>query len=134
EVQSVGGGANDQIQPAPRRRLPISDQTRSVILGGMERAAMEPGGTSYPVFGGFPFPIAGKTGTAQRGSGPDQSWYGAVAPYNDPRLVVVATVGGGGFGVEAAARVVERLLEQYFPLSQSGAGPSAGPTTGPTAE
>ena len=38
-----------------------------MILGGLQRAAMEPGGTSYPVMGGFPFAVAGKTGTAERG-------------------------------------------------------------------
>ena len=35
-------------------------------MTGLTRAAMEPGGTSYPVFGHFPFQVAGKTGTAQR--------------------------------------------------------------------
>jgi penicillin-binding protein 2 len=84
---------------------------------------MEPGGTSYPVFGGFPFAIAGKTGTAQRGEGvEDQSWYGAIAPYGAPRVVVVATVERGGFGVEAAAPVVARILEDYFNLDRSVTG------------
>ena len=44
-------------------------------MTGLTRAAMEPGGTSYPVFGNFPFAVAGKTGTAQRPNQPDQSWY-----------------------------------------------------------
>lgn len=93
---------------------------------------MEPGGTSYSVFGGFPVPVAGKTGTAERGEGnADQSWYAAVAPYGDPRVVVTATVEGGGFGVESAAPIVAQILERYFdadrqatayPLDRSYAG------------
>ena len=50
---------------------------------------MEPGGTSYPVFGGFPSRVAGKTGTAEQTDEEDQSWYVALAPCDDPEVVVV---------------------------------------------
>ncbi|HEX2358503.1 MAG TPA: penicillin-binding protein 2 [Solirubrobacterales bacterium] len=118
-IEGPGGRTVSRIRPPPRRRLPISDLTRGTVLEGMERAAMEPGGTSYPVFGGFPFAVAGKTGTAERGEGAeDQSWYGAIAPAGEPRIVVVATVEGGGFGVEAAAPVAARILERAFELER----------------
>ena len=118
-IEAVNGRTLARIRPSPRRRLRISDLTRETILGGLERAAMEPGGTSYSVFGGFPFAVAGKTGTAERGAGvEDQSWYGGIAPAGEPRIVVVATVEGGGFGVEAAAPVVARILEQAIELEE----------------
>jgi len=123
QIRSVDGQVVREIRPPPRRHLQTSELTRETVLGGMERAAMEPGGTSYPVFGGFPFAIAGKTGTAERGEGvEDQSWYGAIAPYGNPRIVVVATVERGGFGVEAAAPVVARILEDYFNVDRSATG------------
>jgi penicillin-binding protein 2 len=119
-VESPGGPVVERIRPEPRRRLDISELTRETILEGMRRSAMEPGGTSYSVFGGFPFAIAGKTGTAERGEGvADQSWYGAVAPFGDPRIVVVATVERGGFGVESAAPMVARILEHHFGVAES---------------
>jgi penicillin-binding protein 2 len=122
EIRSADGQVQE-IRPPPRRHLRISPLTRATILDGMERSAMEPGGTSYPVFGGFPFAIAGKTGTAERGEGvEDQSWYGAIAPSGNPRIVVVATVERGGFGVEAAAPVVARILEDHFNLDPSVTG------------
>ena len=98
-----------------RRRLRISESTRSTILEGLNRAAMEPGGTSYSVFGSFPVAIAGedRNGGAGEGSA-DQSWYAAVAPHGDPRIVVAATVERGGFGVESAAPIVAQILERYF--------------------
>ena len=118
-IEALDGHTLARIRPPPRRRLRISDLTRETILGGMERAAMEPGGTSYSVFGGFPFAVAGKTGTAERGAGvEDQSWYGAIAPAGEPRIVVVATVEGGGFGVEAAAPVVARILAHAIKLGE----------------
>ena len=49
-----------EIRPAPRRQLDISPTTRDTIMTGLTRAAMEPGGTSYPVFGHFPFADRGQ--------------------------------------------------------------------------
>ncbi len=130
-IVGVNGKTVERIKPPPKRHLRISDETRSVILGGMEQAAMEPGGTSYSVMGGFPFPVAGKTGTAERGSGQeDQSWYGVIAPYNNPQIVVTATVEHGGFGVESAAPIARAILEDYFNLNAGGASGTAAASAG----
>jgi penicillin-binding protein 2 len=116
DVESVTGKVLEEIDPAPRRQLDISETTRNTIVEGLTRAAMEPGGTSYPVFGNFPFSVAGKTGTAERPNQPDQSWYIVVAPANNPQIVVVVTLERGGFGVDTAAPVAARILERYFKL------------------
>jgi penicillin-binding protein 2 len=108
------GSVLQEIQPRPRRKLDISAQTRSTIMGGLRAAANDPGGTSAPVFEGFPITVAGKTGTAERGPQGDQSWYVAVAPYNDPRVAVAVTIERGGFGAEAAAPAARRILAAYF--------------------
>jgi penicillin-binding protein 2 len=125
-IVDVDGKTVERIKPPPKRRLKISDETRSVILDGLVRAAMEPGGTSYSVMGGFPFPVAGKTGTAERGEGnEDQSWYSVVAPYPNPQIVVTVTVEHGGFGVESAAPIARTILEKYFDLDAGGASGAA---------
>jgi penicillin-binding protein 2 len=130
-IVDVHGQTVRRIDPPPQRHLHISQETHNVILGGMERAAMEPGGTSYSVMGGFPFPVAGKTGTAQRDGQQDQSWYGVIAPYRNPQIVVTATVERGGFGVESAAPIARAILEQYFHLNAGGAsGAAAAGTAG----
>jgi penicillin-binding protein 2 len=114
QVESVTGEVLEEIRPAPKRQLSIDDETSNTIMGGLTRAAMEEGGTSYPVFGNFPFPVAGKTGTAERGLSPDQSWYVAVAPADNPEIVVAVTIERAGFGVESAAPVAARMIENYF--------------------
>jgi len=116
QVESVTGKVLEEIRPAPRRQIQISDRTRSTIMSGLARAAMENGGTSYPIFGNFPFPVAGKTGTAERGVQPDQSWYVVLAPADNPQIVVAVTLERGGFGVDTAAPIAARMLEQYFNL------------------
>jgi penicillin-binding protein 2 len=124
-IVDVNGGTVERIKPPPERRLKISDETRSVVLEGLVRAAMSPGGTSYSVMGGFPFPVAGKTGTAEREGNEDQSWYSVVAPYPDPEIVVTVTVENGGFGVESAAPIARTILENYFDLNAGGASGAA---------
>jgi penicillin-binding protein 2 len=123
DVESVTGRVLQEVKPPPRREIHISPTTRSTIMTGLTRAAMEPGGTSYPVFGHFPFAVAGKTGTAQRPNQPDQSWYIVLAPAKNPQIVVAVTIERGGFGVDTAAPVAARILEKYFHLPST---PTAG--------
>jgi penicillin-binding protein 2 len=125
DVESVTGKVLEEMKPSPRRHLNISPTTRETIMTGLTRAAMEPGGTSYPVFGHFPFAIAGKTGTAERPNQPDQSWYIALAPARNPQIVVAVTLERGGFGADTAAPVAARILEQYFHKPITPAGGSA---------
>ena len=114
EVKDPRGRVVQEINPAPQRHLDINPAYSRAILEGIYMAAQSPGGTSYPVFGNFPIPMAGKTGTAQRIGQNDQSWYVALAPYPNPQIVVAATIEQGGFGVEAAAPVARQILEAYF--------------------
>ena len=121
-VDELGRPVQD-YDPEPKRHVDIDPTYRQVILDGLHDAAMVSGGTSYTVFGGFPIPIAGKTGTAETSSGIDQSWYAAIAPYDNPRYVVVATIEGGGFGAERAAPAVRDILMPLLNLDASDVEP-----------
>ncbi|HSI79228.1 MAG TPA: penicillin-binding protein 2 [Solirubrobacterales bacterium] len=109
-VTDPAGRVIQEIDPAPRRALDIDPVWQRTILDGLHGAAMEPGGTSYQVFGGYPREIAGKTGTAERPPREDQSWYVALAPYPDPEYVVAVTLEEGGFGAETAAPAAQEIL------------------------
>ena len=121
-VEDPIGRTLQEIAPAPRRRVEISPENRTAIMEGLRLAAMEPTGTSFETFGGFPVPIAGKTGTAEKGfdengvPNPDQGWYVALAPAGDPEIVVAFTIERGGFGAESAAPATARVLAKYFNL------------------
>jgi penicillin-binding protein 2 len=114
QVVDTAGRVVQELKPPPRRHVPVNPEYRSAILEGLHMAAQSPGGTSYSVFGGFPVPVSGKTGTAQRTGQEDQSWYSVLAPYPNPRVVVTVTVERGGFGVDSAAPIAEQILSQYF--------------------
>ncbi len=125
-VEDPGGADLQEIEPRPRRKLDISPATRNAIMNGLRAAANDPGGTSAPVFSGFPITVAGKTGTAERPGQQDQSWYVAAAPYNDPRVVVATTIERGGFGADAAAPATCRILASYFGIRGKKASCTAG--------
>jgi penicillin-binding protein 2 len=114
DVEDPNGSVVQEIDPAPIRHLNINPAYSQAILQGLHLAAQEPSGTSYSVFGNFPVPMAGKTGTAQRPPNPDQSWYVCVAPYPNPKIVVAATIEQGGFGVEEAAPTARQILDAYY--------------------
>jgi penicillin-binding protein 2 len=72
-------------------------------------------GTSAAVFGNYPIPVAGKTGTAQTQNGQsDHSWYASWAPAYDPKVVVVVLIEHGGFGAEAAAPAAKEIYSAFF--------------------
>src|SRR4029078_9315850 len=113
-----------EFRTRAKRKIKISSQNRQAILDGLRLAASAPGGTSTSVFRGFPIPIAGKTGTAEKGPGrPDQSWYVALAPYPSPQYVVVVTAEHGGFGADTAALEARKILAALFNVKDKGPTP-----------
>ncbi len=114
ELEDSFGRVLKEFDPPARGKVAIDPDTRETIMQGLHDSAQSPEGTSYPVFGGFPIPVAGKTGTAQRPPHADQAWYVVLAPYPNPRIVTVVTIEEGGFGAETAAPAALRMLEAHF--------------------
>jgi penicillin-binding protein 2 len=124
-IEDAAGRPVQQLQAPALRRLPIDPAYRQGILEGLRSAASEAGGTSAAVFKGFPVPVAGKTGTAEKGAGrADQSWYVALAPFPDPKYVVAVTDEAGGFGAETAAPMARQILQALFDVKQKGPIPT----------
>jgi penicillin-binding protein 2 len=129
----VGGGSprsparvvHTFTAPAPQS-VGLDPMSLAVVQDGLYQATHSPLGTGYGVFGSFPIPIAGKTGTAEKiiqlpqfgYVGPqDQSWwcgYGPAAAGETPKLVVCALIENGGHGGDAAAPAALKVFESYF--------------------
>jgi len=114
QITDPAGRVLQQIAPKPARRVDIPQADLQAIRDGLHAAAQEAGGTSVDVFGTFPKPVYGKTGTAQFTGRADQSWYVAYVPDPVRPIVVAATVESGGFGAQAAAPAVRLILSQWF--------------------
>jgi penicillin-binding protein 2 len=106
---------------APRPVKGLNPADLKVVQQGLFEGTHDPLGTSYGVFGNFPVPIAGKTGTAQKvvripgfHGERDQSWWCGYGPSNDAKLVVCAVIENGGEGGAAAAPAAERVFAKFF--------------------
>ena len=115
-VEDGAGRLVQEIRTPPRRRVRFSAADRAAIMDGLHAAATQSGGTSADVFKNFPYPIYGKTGTAERFPNPDQSWYACYVDHPTRPIVVVTTVERGGFGAETAAPAARLILSEWFHL------------------
>jgi len=105
-------------QPTPQR-LDVSPGALQVVRDGLYRATHDPNGTSVGIFGSFPKPIAGKTGTAEKWSTEykrmfDQAWWCGYGPSDDPKLVVCAVIENGGHGGTSAAPAAREVFAKFF--------------------
>ncbi len=106
---------------APRPVKGLDPADLKPVQQGLYEGTHDSRGTSYGVFGNFPVPIAGKTGTAQKlvhvpgfKGERDQSWWCGYGPANDAKLVVCAVIENGGEGGTAAAPAAARVFAKFF--------------------
>jgi penicillin-binding protein 2 len=107
--------------PKPAREIGLDPSAVQVVQEALYDATHASYGTSQHVFGSFPVPIAGKTGTAEKfvklpgfTGLRDQSWWCGWGPYQSPEIAVCAMIENGGHGGTAAAPVALQVFEKYF--------------------
>jgi penicillin-binding protein 2 len=130
-VDEPGSGRHYLNPPAPKPSNADPDAL-AVVRDGLYRATHASYGTATSVFGNFPIPIAGKTGTAEKVVQPegyarpllqDQSWwcgYGPADATEPPKIAVCAVIENGGHGGTAAAPAALKVFEHFFHTRASG--------------
>jgi len=109
----------------------VDAQALAVVREGLYEATHYSFGTSAAIFGGFPIPISGKTGTAEKIIDPgdgyprtfNQSWWCGYGPSDSPDLVVCALIENGGHGGDAAAPAALKVFEAFFGKEAVQRGP-----------
>ena len=134
DVQNANGQIVPTAAPSAPQPIPgLNPAYLKAVRQGLLQGTHDYLGTSYGVFGNFPYPIAGKTGTAQKlvhppGTPADftrdesQSWWCGYGPTNDAKLVVCAVIENGGEGGRAAAPAAERVFANFFHIQPTQAG------------
>ncbi|MBA3764134.1 MAG: hypothetical protein H0X05_01330 [Actinobacteria bacterium] len=111
-----------QVKGQCDRTVPYTKDQLDYIRNALTQVPVS--GTATLPFLGFPLsdiPVAGKTGTAYRGTQfQDTSWFAAMVPANDPKYVVVAMVEQAGFGSDVAAPLVRRMIETMYGIEPGG--------------
>ena len=128
-ITAPNGAVARNFPPVVTRHLPISAAHREDILNAMLGVTTEAYGTATDKFAGFPWLVAGKTGTAQATYGQPDAWFVALAPADHPRIALVVMVEHGGEGSQVAAPLTRQILQTFFTKDKdlAGTGPSSGP-------
>lgn len=121
---------------APLDVLPPEPPRASVIERPADWAAVQQGmlevvrnGTARGIDAGFPYPIAGKTGTAERYSRTGTEWtsisaspierhqvlFEAFTPADAPRIAVIVALEAGRSGAHDAAPIARKMLDAWLP-------------------
>ena len=116
------GGAAPHPAPQQPQTTGVDPNALDVVRRGLLEATHASFGTSAAVFGNFPIPIAGKTGTAEKAVDPgdgimrifNQAWWCGYGPADNARIVVCAVIENGGHGGETAAPAALKVFEEFF--------------------
>jgi penicillin-binding protein 2 len=120
--------------PAPPQAIDVDPTALAYVRDGLYEATHDAEGTSSGVFGSFPVPVAGKTGTAEKvvnlpgyplGHQEDQAWWCGWGPFDGSSyttrtgarrapIVVCALIENGGHGGAAAAPAALKVFEYWF--------------------
>ena len=114
-------------EPVAQGKLNIQQEWFDFVIDAM--VEVNKSGTASSVFGNSPFPIAGKTGTAQvftikqdeeydSEKVPerlkDHSLYIGFAPVDEPKIALAVVVENGGFGVTTATPIAKLVFDFYL--------------------
>lgn len=81
----------------------VAEGMRMAVLGGTCKGANIPG-----------LEVSGKTGTAQNPHGKDHSAFMGFAPFNNPKIAVVAYIENAGFGATYGVPIGSLMIEKYL--------------------
>ncbi len=137
QVVDENGSVVQAFAPDVIRNLPMSAENIQLVRQGMRAVVAGAGATAR----GISVPgvaIAGKTGTAEffvdrnkdglpdrdrEGHLPTHAWFTAFGPYENPEIVLVVFIFGGGEGSGVAVPVANEILNYYFSRDREGASP-----------
>lgn len=109
KVQSSDGTLLQKGAATVRNVIHMDSSYWDAIHSGMRGVVQ-----NMSFFAGFPYEVAGKTGTAQEAADkPNHALFISYAPYNNPKIAVATRV-ANGYTSSYAAQITEAVLEYYF--------------------
>ncbi|MFT3892103.1 MAG: penicillin-binding transpeptidase domain-containing protein [Anaerolineales bacterium] len=140
KVQPVNGAAISIFKPESQGTLNITSDRLAYIQNAMVMVVQNPRGTANFRLRGLSVPVAGKTGTAESGSGKSHAWFAGYTMNSQnsglPDIAIAVLLENQGEGSDWAAPIFKRMVEVYYngtPQSilwfeQSILGPTKTPT------
>jgi penicillin-binding protein 2 len=119
KIEPVEGGTALMVfKPEAQGTLPIQPFRLKVIQDAMIAVVRDSRGTANFRLRGLSIPVAGKTGTAESGSGLPHAWFAgytmASESTNLPDIAIAVVLENQGEGSDWAAPVFQRIVESYY--------------------
>ena len=118
-IEPVDGSAAELVfKPEANGTLPVSPDRLKVIQDAMREVVSNPLGTANFRLRGLRIPVAGKTGTAESGSGDPHAWFAGYTMASEssglPDIAIAVVLENQGEGSDWAAPVFQRIVETYY--------------------
>jgi len=118
KIEPVTGAATPIFKPTAQGTLPVQPFRLDFLRDAMISVVKNPKGTANFRLRGLDIPIAGKTGTAESGSGLPHAWFAgytmASESTNLPDIAIAVVLENQGEGSDYAAPVFRAIVETYY--------------------
>jgi penicillin-binding protein 2 len=119
KVEPIDGSPATQLfKPEARGTLPIQSFRMELLEEAMISVVKDSRGTANFRLRGLQIPVAGKTGTAESGSGLPHAWFAGYTMASEstglPDIAVAVIIENEGEGSDYAAPVFKRIVETYY--------------------
>ena len=118
KIQNIEGEPTAVFKPEARGTLPVTPERLQVIQDAMIAVVSDSRGTANFRLRGLQIPVAGKTGTAESGSGDPHAWFAGYTLASEstglPDIAIAVVLENAGEGSDYAAPVFKRIVETYY--------------------
>ena len=118
KIEPVEGEPTNVFTPEVRGTLPIQPFRMEILQQAMIDVVRDSRGTANFRIRGLSIPVAGKTGTAESGSGDPHAWFAGYTMAGEstglPDIAIAVILENQGEGSDWAAPVFQRVVETYY--------------------
>lgn len=118
-IQPIEGDPTVVFKPEARGTLPLREDNLKVLQNAMVSVVQNTLGTAHFALRGLNIPVAGKTGTAESGSGNPHAWFAGYTYADEessslPNIAIAVVLENAGEGSEFAAPIFRRMVDVYY--------------------
>ncbi len=123
-IQPVEGEPVEMFKPEARGTLPMRSENLQILQEALQMVVDNPRGTANFRLRGLQVPVAGKTGTAESGSGKPHAWFAGYTMNSEnstlPDIAIAVIVENIGEGSDYAAPIFQRMVDVYYTGTPQG--------------